>query len=134
MLVKKFEKEYGIKDKNLSKTQVEVQLLNIDWLLADKNNFVNFVSILVKNKNDKIYQTELVNTLLEEFWDANFFAILTRCMLPWVCYALCCMYFFMTVLQDGFVGSDEMEDMLYEYVLSALVYITLFYQVYIEII
>ena len=134
LLVKKFEKEYGIKDKDLSKTQVEVQLLNIDWLLAEKNNFVNFVSILVKNKNDKIYQTELVNTLLEEFWDANFYEILGRCMLPWVCYALCCMYFFMTVLQDGFVGHTETEDMLYEYVLSALVYVTLFYQVYIEII
>ena len=47
-------------------------MLNIDWLLADENNFVNFVYILVKNKSEKIYQTELVDVLLEEFWDDNF--------------------------------------------------------------
>ena len=82
---------------------MQVRLLNIDWLLADKNNFVNFVYILVKNKSEKIYQTELVDVLLEEFWDDNFESILTRCMVPWACYALCCMYFYMTVLQDDFI-------------------------------
>lgn len=30
----------------LNKTQVEVRMVNVDWLLADRNSFVNFVYIL----------------------------------------------------------------------------------------
>ena len=44
-------------------------MLNIDWLLADKENFVNFVYILKNSSSDKIYQTELLDTLLNEFWE-----------------------------------------------------------------
>ena len=63
-LVRIFAEEHGIKETNLNKTQVEVRMLNIDWLLADRQTFVNFVFILKNASSDKIYQTELLDTLL----------------------------------------------------------------------
>lgn len=64
ILVQKFAIDYGIKKDNLNKTQVEVRMLNIDWLLADRQNFVNFVYKLKDASSDKIYETELLDTLL----------------------------------------------------------------------
>lgn len=45
-MVKKLRQEYAVNDDDLSRTQVDVRMLKIDWLLADKKNFVNFVYIL----------------------------------------------------------------------------------------
>ena len=45
-VVKKLRREYAVSDDDLSRTQVEVRMLKIDWLLANKQNFVNFVYIL----------------------------------------------------------------------------------------
>ena len=73
-------------------------MVNIDWLLANRRGFVNFVRILKGQKSEKIYQTELLEILLEEFWDANFDKILWRILVPWACYMLCTMYFYMTIL------------------------------------
>lgn len=42
----KFAKEYFIDPNKLTKTAVEVYMVNIDWLLADKKSFVDFVFIL----------------------------------------------------------------------------------------
>ena len=35
ILVKQFAESYGIKESNLNKTQVEVRMILIDWLMAD---------------------------------------------------------------------------------------------------
>lgn len=117
----------------LNKTQVEVRIANIDWLLADKQSFVNFVYILKQQKSEKIYQTELLDILLDEFWEDNFNKIFWKILIPWACWMLCTMYFYMTVLQDGYGRQeDNFEDKLYEYILSGFVVIFLVWQIYIE--
>lgn len=73
-------------------------MINIDWLLADDLTFVNFVYILKNASSEKIYQTELIDVLLQEFWDANFDKIFYNMLLPWASYSLCCLYFYMVIL------------------------------------
>jgi len=76
-----------------------VRLLDLSWLLADRKTFVNYITILEEATNDQIYSTELISSLLVEFWDENFKKILYRCLLPWLCYALCAMGFFIQALR-----------------------------------
>ena len=48
---------------------VTVQKLNLGWLFEDGNNYLDLVSILNESsKNTRIFDTEFVNTLLEQFW------------------------------------------------------------------
>ena len=46
---KKFTRQ-GISVKNLVKTKVEVRSFNIDWLLNDRKNFLQFSVVLAKCK------------------------------------------------------------------------------------
>ena len=62
----------GVEEKEFTKAQVEVRQLNLDWLLSDKKNFVNFVNILQTTSSEQIYDTELIGTLLDEFWEENY--------------------------------------------------------------
>ena len=102
-------------------------MINIDWLLADGKTFVNFVYILKNASSDKIYQTTLLDTLLQEFWDANFDKIFYRVLVPWSCYSLCCLYFYMVILQDGYDESDYEGDKYYKWVLSGTIIVFLTY-------
>ena len=54
--------------------------------------------------------------------------------MPWGCYSLCCLYFYMVILQDGYNESEFFEDKLYEWVLSATIICFLVYQIYIEVV
>ena len=73
-------------------------MLNLDWLLSDKKNFVNFVNILGEASSDQIYTTELISTLLAEFWEENYAKILWRCLIPWAGYGLCTLIYFSIAL------------------------------------
>ena len=53
----------------MTKAQVEVRMLNLDWLLSNCESFVDFVGNLQTNKSEQIYDTELISTLLDEFWE-----------------------------------------------------------------
>lgn len=65
---KKFIKD-GLSLTNKKKIEVQVSILNTDWLLHHKTNFMEFSQNLSKTKNTRIYQTDLIKTLVEEFWD-----------------------------------------------------------------
>ena len=41
-----------IEEKEFTKAQVEVRLLDLTWLLADRKTFVDFISILDEASND----------------------------------------------------------------------------------
>ena len=78
----------GVSENDMTKQQVEVTMLNIDWLLTDNCNFVDFVRIIKDSSSEQIYQTELLNTLLEEFWEEYFEEIFFRVFMPWGMYLL----------------------------------------------
>ena len=78
----------GVSENDMTKQQVEVTMLNIDWLLTDNCNFVDFVRIIKDSSSEQIYQTALLNTLLEEFWEEYFGEIFFRILMPWAMYLL----------------------------------------------
>ena len=48
---------------------VTVQKLNVGWLFKDGKDCLDLVRILNESsKNTRIFDTEFVNTLLEQFW------------------------------------------------------------------
>lgn len=71
-----------------------MRLLDLSWLLSDRKNFIHFVSTLESASNDQIYNTELISTLLDNFWEENYEKILWKCLIPWVIYAFTTMWFF----------------------------------------
>ena len=121
--------EIGAKETERTKTQVEVRLLDLSWLLADRKTFVHFTTVLDCASHDQIYQTELLKTLLVEFWDENFTKILWRCLVPWLAYALCAMLFFVIALK----GEREDVSRGAVLVLGFLTLTGLAYQVLIEV-
>mmetsp|Transcript_24220 Transcript_24220/g.32474 ORF Transcript_24220/g.32474 Transcript_24220/m.32474 type:complete len:122 (-) Transcript_24220:131-496(-) len=108
-------------------------MLNIDWLTADGNTFVDFVKILRKSSSDKIYQTDLLDVLLNEFWQENFDKILYGLLVPWFVYMLTMTYYYMTILQDGYHESATEEEKIYSYVLGGTLALTLLYQIGVEV-
>ena len=77
-----------------------MRLLDLNWLLADRKNFIHFVGTLDDASNDQIFNTELISTLLDNFWEENFSKILYKCLLPWAGYAFCVMWFFVQSLKE----------------------------------
>ena len=57
-------------------------------MLKDRKNFIHFVGTLGKADNDSIYSTQLISTLLEQFWEESYNNILYYCLLPWFGYAM----------------------------------------------
>ena len=104
-------------------------MLDLSWLLADRKTFVHFTTVLDRASNDQIYTTELLKTLLVEFWEENFTKILKRCLLPWLAYALCAMGFYVSALR----GEREDASRAWITILGCMTLIGLGYQVFIEI-
>jgi len=49
--------DYGLKKNQIGKTQVEVLMLNLNWLLKGGKNFVHFTSTLEKSSSELIFET-----------------------------------------------------------------------------
>ena len=62
-------KDDGYEEADFTKTQVEVRMVDLSWMLADRKNFVTFMEELSQATNDEIYTTDLIRTFLAEFWE-----------------------------------------------------------------
>ena len=109
-------------------------MLNIDWMLADLKNFVDFVRVLKSSTSEQVYQLGIINVLLNEFWDENFKKIFWRVLIPWAIFMLCCTWYFMTILVDGYQDEASLDEMIYKYLLTATIFILVIYQIYFEFI
>ena len=49
-------------------TQVTVKIMDISWLLRGSDDFLKFVPILESCKLDKLYQTDFMRSLTNEYW------------------------------------------------------------------
>ena len=104
-------------------------MFNTDWLLRDKRNFMEFSHYLSEIKNERVYQTEIMKVLLNEFYGQYFDKIWWRCFLPWVVYGVFSCYFFATVLTDDFLENKNTEDIMYVYLVGLTVIICLISQI-----
>jgi len=107
-------------------------MLNIDWMLADLTNFVDFVRVLKTSSSEQVYQLEIITVLLNEFWEENFKKIFWKVLMPWAVFMLCCTWYFMTILVDGYQDDPDLEESIYQYVLTATIFLLLIYQIWIE--
>lgn len=123
----------GGEHKDLPTTQIKVRMLPLDWLYNDGKNFVDFVGILKKASNEQIYDTELISTLLCEFWFENFIKIRNRVLLPWIVYALLVCFFFSYALKPIEEGEEIEDRKQVEYAVGGSALILLFYHVYVNI-
>ena len=118
-------KKFKINENEFTKAQVDVRLLDLSWLLADRKNFIHFVGTLKDASNDQIFTTELISTLLDNFWEENFSKILWKCLLPWTGYAFAIMWFFVQSLKEGHNAFVTL-------ILGLICLVGLFYQISIE--
>lgn len=107
-------------------------MLHLDWLYSDGKNFVDFVGILKKASNEQIYDTELISTLLCEFWGENFNKIRNRVLIPWIAYAILASFFYSYALNPMEEGETIEDRKLVEYCVGGSTLILLFYQVYVN--
>ena len=83
----KFKKEIeksGVEDD----TEVSVRVLDISFVYEDDKTFPDLVSKFSKSPSRAIYNSKLVNYLLNELWDSNFNRIFYVHFVPFVCHGV----------------------------------------------
>ena len=90
-------------------TLVDVKIMDIRWLFKGGNDFLKFVPILETCKLDKLYQTEFMRSLTNEFWTKNQRLILCGPLVTWLMYSVACLIYFAEVLSRDASPDEEKE-------------------------
>ena len=117
----------GYKVKDWPIKNVKVKFLDLGWLFADEKNFLDFIDILQNSKNNDIYMTYFVKTLLDVFWTEHKLAIIMQIFVPYVIYLASTLYYMINVIC---VSEEAREE--WETYFGAVVLISLIYQLGIE--
>ena len=46
-------------------------MYTVDWIIKNRRNFLEFSRVLKESKNPRIYQTEFIHALVDEFWESD---------------------------------------------------------------
>ena len=66
-MIKRFVSE-GFKVSQLQNMLVQVSMYTVDWVTRSKQNFLDFSRVLKECNNPRIYQTDFIHALVDEFW------------------------------------------------------------------
>ena len=88
-------------------TLVDVKIMDILWLVRGGNDFLDFVPILETCKLDKLYQTEFMRSLTNEFWTKYQRYILFGPLIIWFMYSIACLIYFAEVLSRDTSPDEE---------------------------
>ena len=102
-------------------------MLDLGWLFADEKNFLDFIDILQNSKNNDIYMTNFVKTILDVFWTEHKMAIIKQIFVPYLIYLASSLYYMIHVIC---VSEEAREG--WETYLGAVVLFFLIYQLRIE--
>ena len=83
--------------------------MDIRWLIKDGKDFLEFVPILETCKLDKLYQTDFMRSLTNEFWTKYQGYILCGPLLAWLLYSIACLIYFAEVLSRDTSPDEENE-------------------------
>ena len=110
-------------------------MLYINWILREDEQFRHFCEILRNIKSGRLYQTELLKILMQEFWLENYTLLCWYCFLPWLLYFVSTLYYMVTVLEDGFGLNEhtELGDYVYMWIVGRIVIVLSIYQCFVEI-
>ena len=88
---------------------VKVGMLAMDWFFNDRKNFVAFCQIL-KDMPSKVYDSELVKSLLHVYWDETQKEILYKLFIPYCIGTILTILYFTTMLNDKQESQNEDDD------------------------
>ena len=81
--------------------------MDLRWLFKGGDDFLKFVPILETCKLDKLYQTEFMRSLTNEFWTKYQRYILCGPLLTWFMYSAACLLYFAEVLSQDTSSAEE---------------------------
>ena len=109
-------------------------MFSVDWIIRNRQNFLEFSRILRECKNPRIYQTDFIHALVDEFWRENQENLQLKFFAPWLSYMICTFYLFSTVAFEGIYNeNDDTEDKIYKYSLTGLTLLLYSYQLVVEV-
>ena len=78
---------------------VKVTMLKTDWIFResisnDKNDLFMLINTLNSQASENLFHLELVQTLVDEFWELYMVTIFIAVFVPFVVYALACIFYF----------------------------------------
>ena len=108
-----------------------MRIMDIRWLLQDKQGFLDFAPILETYERDNLFQTNFMHALTHEYWMMNLKKIISRAFIPWVTYSALSLIYFAHTLNQDFEQAERAEVMTWQGVgVSILILVT--YLLYIE--
>lgn len=103
-------------------------MLRIDWLFRRDPGFKQTVQTLANTPDESLFSSELVITLVENFWEEYYYSIVWLVLIPFVIYFLTTMVYFSTYLIDEVnMHHDKDEHTNLEYVLRIILIIMMIY-------
>ena len=112
-------------------TKVKVRFMDIRWLLRGGTTFLDFVTVLRNYKRDKLFQTDLLNSLTHEYWVVYQRKIIWRTLLPWIAFSCLSVVYFEHVLDAKFADAEGSELLTWRIIAGMLIAL-ICYQLYIE--
>ena len=85
---------------------VNVRMLKIDWIFhVDKNGksrgFGDMVQALAKAPHESLFSTDLITTLVDNFWGKYSTSIIVFCLGPFMLYSIACAIYFTGHVSDA---------------------------------
>ena len=73
-------------------------MMDLTWLFAKENDFIDFVGVVNKSENLLIYQSDFITALVSEFWDEHYMKLFWRVFVPHIAYMALIHFYLMAVL------------------------------------
>ena len=118
-------------------------MLKTDWIFrqtssTDQNDLFRLIKTLNSNETDGLFSTQLVKTLVDEFWELYRVSIFVAVFMPFMLYALCCILYFtlhsMRVMDNAKQAdpSERENEGLFEWLNKQVVYALTFFMLAFE--
>ena len=92
---------------------INVSMINIEWLYHDRHNFVSFCTLL-DDLPTTVYDSEFVECLLDQFWSEQQKRIVRWQFYPYMIYAFVSIFFMVLSLsQDIVTVKDDREELIF---------------------
>ena len=107
---------------------VQVRLLDLGWLYADGNVFLDFIDVLQSaDYSQDIFASEFIKTLLDVFWRDNEVKIFRKIFLPYMMYLIVTLIYMVHIVNEH--TREEQGNWFYIGIINMF---NVTYQVYIE--
>ncbi len=110
-------------------------MLPIDWIFAPCEGkktvgFAEFVVALSHAPHESLFSTDLIETLVDHFWDRYYKAVILKCFLPFIAYFVCTLWY---ISNYGVSGVHDPSKFGAELVVRFTIVLLIIYFVYFEV-